>query len=326
MTRFIAEVSSNHNGDLNRCLRFVDVAAGLGCWGIKFQLFRVDELFAPEALRYKPELNERRAWELPLEFLPHIKERCQERGIKFGCTPFYLKAVEELAPYVDFYKVASYEILWMDLLKAINDGYNPIDVILSTGMATKSEVVQAVRALSFWSIRDLIILHCVSQYPTPVEECNLRVIQSMRASLGENGVLARVGWSDHTVNPAVIYRAVWEWGARVIEFHLDLDGEGVEYQFGHCWLPDQIGPVIINLKQTKAMDGDGIKAPRPCEEEERMWRADPSDGLRPLKFVRKMLAPAKPFLHLQYSPSYARLDEFIQRAKVQPYSEGKEED
>ena len=311
MTRFIAEVSSNHNGDLDRCLRFIDVAAGLGCWGVKFQLFRVDKLFAPEAIRYKRDqeglsLDERRAWELPLEFLPRIKERCEERGVKFGCTPFYLEAVDELRPYVDFYKVASYEILWMDLIGAIRDTFK--QVILSTGMATSAGVTRAVKKIGCYDIggslnTHLTVLHCVSQYPAPVSECNLRAIENIRNSLNYEGMRAAyVGWSDHTVNPAVIYRAVWKWGAQVIEFHLDLDGTGPEYRYGHCWLPEQIGPVIININQTKEMDGDGIKAPRPCEEEERMWRADPSDGLRPLRFVRKMLEP------------------------LPPYSEGKEED
>jgi len=327
MTRFIAEVSSNHNGDLDRCLRFIDVAAVLGCWGVKFQLFRVDKLFTPVAIRYKRDqeglsLDERRAWELPLEFLPHIKERCQERGVKFGCSPFYLEAVEELKPYVDFYKVASYEILWMELLKTVGNGNKP--VMLSTGMATETEVLNAAQAIRKRTAHPLTVFHCVSQYPAPVDECNLRIVLSLRGILRNEGIAnASVGWSDHTVNPAVIYRAVWEWGAQVIEFHLDLDGTGPEYRYGHCWLPEQIGPVIINLEQTKAMDGCGIKAPRPCEEEERMWRADPGDGLRPLKFVRRMLEPAT-LPH--YGRSGTSLDRDWPTQEEPPYSEGKEED
>ena len=69
MVEFIAEVSSNHNGDLDRCLHFIQKAKGIGCSGAKFQLFRIDELFSKEAQKFNPEIEKRRAWELPIEFL-----------------------------------------------------------------------------------------------------------------------------------------------------------------------------------------------------------------------------------------------------------------
>src|SRR4030088_516435 len=103
---FVAEVSSNHHRDLERCLKFIRTAAGIGCDAVKFQLFRVRELFAPEALRHVPKLLAREAWELPVVFLPRLARGCEEAGIRFSCTPFYLEAVEELLPFVDFYKVA----------------------------------------------------------------------------------------------------------------------------------------------------------------------------------------------------------------------------
>ena len=93
---FIAEVSSNHHQNLSRCLAFIDVSANIGCRGVKFQLFKIRELFAPEILEQKPKLQQREQWELPVEFLPHLAQRCQERGIQFSCTPFYLDAVAEL--------------------------------------------------------------------------------------------------------------------------------------------------------------------------------------------------------------------------------------
>ena len=96
-----------------------------------------------------------------------------------------------------------------------------------------------------------------------------------------------VGWSDHTVEPAVIHRAIHRWGARIIEFHLDLDGKGEEFEAGHCWLPDQIAAVIRDVKKGFEADGNGIKEPVPSELSDRMWRADPSDGLRPLKGIRE---------------------------------------
>ena len=117
-TMFIAEVSSNHAQDLGRALAFVDAAAACGCDAVKFQLFRVANLFAPEILAKSPALRARQRWELPVAYLMPLAERARERGILFSCTPFYLEAVRELEPYVAFYKVASYELLWTDLLKA----------------------------------------------------------------------------------------------------------------------------------------------------------------------------------------------------------------
>lgn len=273
--RFIAEVSSNHHADLDRSLAFIDAAAEIGCDAVKFQLFRVRELFAPEVLAKRPELLEREAWELPVEFLPALAERSRERGIQFSCTPFYLEAVAELEPYVDFYKIASYELLWDDLLTACARTGKP--VVLSTGMATPEEVRHAVGTLRAAGCEDVTLLQCVSGYPTPTEQANLAAIETLRNDHG-----CAVGWSDHTVRPGVVNRAIHRWGATVIEFHLDLEGEGEEYGSGHCWLPSEVAPVIASVREGLLADGDGEKKPAPAEAEERQWRADPGDGLRPL--------------------------------------------
>lgn len=90
---FIAEVSSNHSASLERSLAFIDRAADIGCDGVKFKLFKIDELFAPEILATSPEHEKRPAWELPVDFIPGLAARAKERAIQFGCTPFYLDAV-----------------------------------------------------------------------------------------------------------------------------------------------------------------------------------------------------------------------------------------
>jgi N-acetylneuraminate synthase len=87
-------------------------------------------------------------------------------------------------------------------------------------------------------------------------------------------------------------RAIHRWGAGIIEFHLDLDGQGDEYAAGHCWLPDQIGKVIAEVGKGFVADGNGIKEPAPSELSDRLWRTDPSDGLRPLKSIRDTWHPS----------------------------------
>src|ERR1700742_3947265 len=276
---FIAEASSNHGRDLDRARAFVDAAADAGCDAVKFQLFKIDRMFAPEILRLSPRHRARAEWELPLSHLKPLAEHCSARKIQFSCTPFYLEAVAELAPYVDFYKVASYELLVDDLLRACAATGKPI--VLSTGMSTRDEIVAATDTLKQAGARDVTLLHCVSAYPTPAAEANLSAIAAIRAATG-----LPTGWSDHTRRPAVIERAVHHWGARVVEFHLDLDGKGAEYASGHCWLPDEIAPVIARIRESLVADGNGFKGPQPSELSDREWRADPLDGMRPLRKVR----------------------------------------
>jgi N-acetylneuraminate synthase len=277
---FIAEVSSNHARDLKRCIEFIETSARIGCHAVKFQLFKVDELFAPVVLEKSDEHRRRRDWELPLEFLPALAQACKQHSIQFSCTPFYLEAVHELEPYVDFYKVASYELPWDDLIAACAATKKPL--ILSTGMATLDEVCRAVDVFKEAGGTELTLLHCVSGYPAPVESCNLSAINTIRQATGLD-----VGWSDHSRNPSVVNRAIDRFGASVIEFHLDLDEEGAEYKTGHCWLPEEMAPLLADRVNMMLADGDGVKSPTAAEIDDRPWRADPSDGLRPTLAVRQ---------------------------------------
>lgn len=277
---FVAEVSSNHNRNLDRCIAFIDTAADIGCDAVKFQLFSIDELFAPEIIANHEHVQKRKDWELPEDYLPILSKHSQQRNINFACTPFHLNAVQTLVPFVDFFKIASYELLWDNLLKTCAMTGKPI--VLSTGMATINEIAHAVRVLRQSGCQKLTLLHCVSAYPTPYKQCNLAVLQTLR-----NHFACPVGWSDHSVDPAVILRAVNTWSAAMIEFHLDLDGCGAEFGAQHCWLPDAIANVIRMTRIGIAADGHMQKQPSPCEISDREWRADPVDGLRPLLQMRK---------------------------------------
>jgi N-acetylneuraminate synthase len=283
-TQFIAEVSSNHHRDLARCFDFIDTAARIGCDAVKFQLFKIDQLFAPEILAKSENHRKRKDWELPPAFLPELAQRSHDQGIQFSCTPFYLEAVAALEPHVDFYKIASYELLWDDLIRACARTGKPL--ILSTGMATLPEIQHAVATAREAGCTDLSLLHCISGYPTPPAECNLAAIDTLR-----NACNCPVGWSDHSVNPAVLYRAIYRWDAAAVEFHLDLDGEGEEFATGHCWLPESMQTVIQTVRTGDASDGNGDKQPAPSELPDRDWRADPADGLRPFRHLRETWTP-----------------------------------
>lgn len=279
---FIAEVSSNHNNSLERCIRFVEEAADVGFDAVKFQAFKIDELFAPEVVATSKAISDRKAWEFPLEFLPEIKTACERCGIQLGITPFYLDAVESCDRFVDFFKIASYELLWLPLIRKAAGTGKPL--IISSGMATLSEVQAAISSAKHAGAVDVEVLHCVSNYPAPPESVNLSAIKTLRDELS-----VPVGWSDHTNTPEAVIAAVLRWGAKTVEMHFDLDGTGEEFGPGHCWLPDKAESVIKICKHSMQMDGSGVKAPAETELNEREWRADPVDGLRPLATNREKL-------------------------------------
>ena len=223
---------------------------------------------------------ERKKWELPLKFLPEIKKRCNEKKIQLGCTPFYLEAVDELAEFVDFFKIASYELLWLDLIEKCAKMPQPL--IISTGMANMDEIRNAYNVAAKFKDEDLAFLHCQSNYPVKSEETNLAAIEYLK-----NELRCEIGWSDHSRDIAVILRAALKWNAKIFEFHLDLDSDGAEYSSGHCWLPSELENVISIIERSKLADGDHKKFPGKSESNDRNWRADPSDGLRPLKKIRE---------------------------------------
>jgi len=287
MTRFIAEIGSNHNRDMARALELVDACAEAGAQAAKIQVFRVDDLFAPEVLSHREDLRSRVAWEFPIEMLEPLSLHCRKRGLQFGATPFGLWAVDALAPHCDFLKVASYELLWHPLLRAC--AATGLPLIVSTGMATDAEIDEAVTVARDAGCADLTLLHCVSAYPTPVEECNLAAIAALRERHD-----CAVGWSDHSADPQVVERAVRRWGASDVELHVDLADEAGHEAGRHNWVPDSLRAVIAAAAQealtdASPADGDGHKRPMPAEAPDVAWRADPSDGLRPLRATRETL-------------------------------------
>ncbi len=130
-------------------------------------------------------------------------------------------------------------------------------------------------------LEKLTIFHCISKYPTRPDECGLKIILNLYANRGTQAY--KIGWSDHTGEPGVIHQAI-AYGAEVIECHLDKgDAEGYESQYGHCWTPSRLVKVINDVKIGQAASGRGM----PITEEELSQRADPNDGLRPMKEARE---------------------------------------
>jgi len=282
MIRWIAEIGSNHNKDLNRVFKLIDAAADIGCWGVKFQLFRAERLYAPE---FKNTIVKMKEWELPEEFLLHISQYCKEKEINFICTVFDLEGVQTLFPYVDYLKIGSYELLWWELFKEVIQARLPW--MFSAGMTTENMnvITGRIEMGEIFNNIPAAVFHCNSNYPSKPENCGLYRIPTLIEMIDNYGGLVDIGWSDHTVRPGIIYRAV-SLGAKMVEFHFDLDdGKGVESSIGHCWKVSQIAKVIHNIRIGDIAEYSG----NTCEEESSKWRTDPIDGLRPTIQYREEL-------------------------------------
>ncbi len=262
--KWIAEIGSNHNQDLNRCFELIKEAKMIGVDAVKFQLFKAEKLW-----KDKETIKKMKQWELPVSFIYDISQICAQFNIEFGCTPFYLNAVNILDDYVDFFKIGSYELLWLDLIKKCNE--TDTDLIISTGMANWKEIRQAINNINTLPAK-ISLLHCESSYPAMPKNCGLKAIKKLKEIYPNY----TIGWSDHTVSPGVIHSAIHN-GADIIEFHFDIDGKGNEYSIGHCWLPEEILSVKKDIKDGLAtlqysLDTD--------IENKRKQRTNPATGMR----------------------------------------------
>ena len=285
----IAEIGLNHNGELQMAKDMITAAAKAGADAVKFQNWKAEDFIVDrsETVTYtsqRKEVTESffdlcKRNEMKSGWIPILKDYCLDLRTDFISTPTTNEGVDDLINEgIKVIKNGSDYLGHIPLLKYM--GQKAEVVIISTGMATLDEIEHAVEVLRNNSCEPTV-LHCTSAYPTPYSEANLSAIETIRKSVG-----CEVGWSDHTVDPGVIHRAIHKWDAKIIEFHLDLDGKGEEFESGHCWLPEQIGSVIKQVRHAEDADGDGIKEPVPSEMSDRLWRTDPLDGLRPFKSIR----------------------------------------
>lgn len=283
--RLVAELGSNHCGDMRRAKALVEAAAECGFRAVKTQSWRVSELFSSEALEARPELADRRRLEVPRVWHGVLAARARELGMGYGVTVCHAVDVRPLSGVADWLKVGSYSLLDCRLVGAVADASTP--AVIGTGMANMFELKHAFQHLRK-RLAPTTLLHCVSAYPADPSTTNLSSIACMRERFGVG-----VGWSDHTVSQSVVLRAAVQYRASMIELHFDLeDGLGVEA--AHSWRPRQVKDLLEALPHIEPHAGsplDGVygKKPAACEMEERLWRADPSDGKRPLLELREKL-------------------------------------
>lgn len=271
----IAELSGNHNGDLSRALALVDAAARAGADAIKLQTYTADTITldsdAPDFVIAEGPWAGRRMHALyqeahtPWEWHPALFARARDHGLACFSTPFDTTAIDFLRTLdPPAWKIASFELVDLPLIEAVARAGGPM--ILSTGMATLGEIEAAVAAARGAGCRELMLLYCVSGYPTPAEEANLRTLPHLAEAFG-----VPVGLSDHTMGLAVPVAAV-ALGAVAIEKHLTLARADGGPDAGFSLEPEEFAAMARAVREAAAALGTVSYAPKPSEAPSRPFR------------------------------------------------------
>lgn len=266
-TLIIAEAGVNHNGSIEIAKQLVEQAKKSGADIVKFQTFNPAKLASKHATMAEyqkenlgvEESQEEMLWKLTLEKEDYIEiaRYCNELGIKFLSTPFDIDSIHFLDDLQDIWKIPSGEITnYPYLVEIAKTGK---DVILSTGMSTLEEVDDALEALSGNGAGKITLLHCTTNYPTPMQDVNLNAMLTLR-----DYCKCDVGYSDHTQGIEVPIAAV-AMGATVIEKHFTLDRnmEGPDHKASIE--PNELIAMVRAIRNIEQAMGDGIKRPSPSE-------------------------------------------------------------
>lgn len=272
----IAEAGVNHNGDLKLAKKLIDVAAYSGADYVKFQTFKTKDLViksAPKADYQKS--NSKNSTESQLSMLKKLElseedhyeliAYCRKKNIMFLSTGFDLKSIKFLENLnLNLFKIPSGEITNLPYLRAIGLQKKPI--ILSTGMADLKEINDAIKVLMDVGVEkgDITLLHCTSEYPTPMGDVNLNAMLTIKDFFGVN-----VGYSDHTLGIEIPIAAV-AMGASVIEKHFTLDKmmDGPDHKAS--LEPNELKSMIDAIRNIERAIGNGIKEPSPSEKKNKL--------------------------------------------------------
>lgn len=269
-TLIIAEAGVNHNGNPEMARQLVEVAAQSGADFVKFQTFKADGLVTRQAAKadYQRQFTREdesqydmiRRLELTPEMHVALIEYCRHRRIRFLSTGFDIKSLDLLAGLgIPLFKIPSGEVTNLPYLQHIGRMGKPL--ILSTGMADMAEIGAALNVLeqAGTSRRQITVLHCNTEYPTPMGDVNLRAMLSIRDAYG-----VQVGYSDHTAGIEVSIAAV-ALGATVIEKHFTLDRNlpGPDHQAS--LEPDELKAMVAAIRNIELALGDGVKRTSPSE-------------------------------------------------------------
>jgi len=256
----VAEIGNNHEGDVGRAREMIEAAAGAGAKAVKFQTIVPERLVSASQVARIQQLGR---FALSREQFEKLADAAHAAGVMFLSTPFDPGVVTWLDPLVPAFKIASGDLNYERLLERVVGTGKPI--LLSTGMATLEEIRRACATIDACArtsgkSAEIVVLHCVSAYPTPPEQANLAAIATLARELGRP-----VGYSDHTlgIDAAMLSVAL---GARVIEKHFTLSKTFSDFR-DHALSADpyEFAKLIRAVQQAERVLGSGVKAPQQAE-------------------------------------------------------------
>ena len=264
----IAEIGVNHNGDVRLAKQLIDLAAAAGADAVKVQTFTAEALVTPASPKAGYQIETTSATESQLEILRglelsedahwELQQHCNQKGVMFLSTPFDAAAADLLEQLdVPAFKISSGDVTNLPLLEHVAGKGRPM--ILSTGMANIDEVAEAVKAIRDAGCEQLVLLHCVSNYPASVSDVNLRAMHTMAEAFQ-----VPVGYSDHTTGIEISIAAV-ALGACIIEKHFTLDRNLPGPDHRASLEPSELGTLIQGIRRVGAALGDGKKVPADSE-------------------------------------------------------------
>lgn len=269
----IAEAGVNHDGRLDRALALVAAAAAAGADAVKFQTFSADTLVSPRAPQFpyvraaddgsRSQYEMLRRLELPRDWHEPIRRRCEALGLLFLSTPFHESDADWLEAFgVPAFKIASGDVTNLPLLAHVGRKGRPI--LLSTGMSTLAEVARAVETVTESGNDQLVLLHCVSDYPADPRDANLRAMDTMRRAFD-----VPVGFSDHSRGLDVSLAAA-ALGASVLERHVTTDRALPGPDHAASLEPGELADLVRGIRVVESALGSGIKRPARSEEKTRL--------------------------------------------------------
>lgn len=268
----IAEAGVNHNGSLEMAKKLVDAAKSCGADIVKFQTAKLESLVSKVAHMADYQKKNTGVEESQKEMLSklllsfedfvELARYCKEVGIKFLSTPFDIESIRFLNDMQDIWKIPSGEITNYPYLVEI--GKTKKKVILSTGMAEMDEIQSAIDVLKENETEDITILHCTTEYPAPIKDVNLNVMQTMRDAFGYP-----VGYSDHTQGIEVSLAAA-TLGATVIEKHFTLDRNLPGPDHKASLEPDELKAMVDGIRKIELALGSNEKKPSEIELKNRL--------------------------------------------------------
>ena len=266
----IAEAGVNHNGNMTMAKKLVDAAAYAGADLVKFQTFKAETLVTQSTEKAEYQKNLTGEGESQFEMIKKLEldraahesliDYCNQKNIQFLSTAFDHDSIDLLAELnIPFYKIPSGEITNLPYLRHVGRMDKP--VVMSTGMATFEEVRAAMEVLLDAGVEkeNLTILHCNTEYPTPMQDVNLRAMLTIRNELD-----VAVGYSDHTLGIEIPVAAV-AMGATVIEKHFTLDRTLTGPDHAASLEPNELEAMVVAIRNIEKAMGEGVKKPSPSE-------------------------------------------------------------